>query len=84
MTELENHNYVKTFELFKRKYEKRKDDEIKRSEQQQQQRSSMPSPKHLPERLLSQFEREKRSEDDEVFFNGDDDDNGKVENVCFL
>uniref|UniRef100_A0A914YYS9 Serine/threonine-protein phosphatase 4 regulatory subunit 3-like central domain-containing protein n=2 Tax=Panagrolaimus superbus TaxID=310955 RepID=A0A914YYS9_9BILA len=80
MSELINHDYVKTFELFNRKYEKRKDDEVKRSEQQQQRSSSMPSPKHLPERLLSQFEREKRSEDDEVFFNGDDDDSIKQEN----
>jgi hypothetical protein len=78
MNELEHHNYVKTFMSFKRKFEKRRDDETKRAELQQQ-KSLMPSPNKLPERLLNQFEKEKRSEDEEAFFNGDEEES-KLEN----
>ena len=78
---MEHHNYVKTFELFRRKYNKRKEDEIKRIEQPQ--RIPSPTSKQLPERMMNQFEKEKRSEDDDAFFNGDDDDI-KHENVSLL
>ena len=77
MAELEHVDYVKTFVNLKRKYENRKEEHNRKDDH------SAPSTpiKNLPDRLQSQYDRERRYDEDEQLF--DDDDEVRNENVCF-
>lgn len=74
---LENVTYVKTFINLKRKYESRREIEDKKSELT----SNITPSKKLPERLQSQFDKERRYDEDESLF---DDEEPEHENVSFV
>jgi len=77
MAELEHVDYVKTFVNLKRKYENRKEEQNRKDDH------SAPSTpiKNLPDRLQSQYDRERRYDEDEQLF--DDDDEVRNENNMF-